>query len=118
MQVDKCSSCPAHCCVAFRIGNRFGMPQDNIDHFKKMVQRTDLSLTTRKDALKVLRWTRYREAIMPDGNRQTVMTCSKLVNGKCSSYAIRPTFCRQYTCETDGRLINSIEGVTYEEIQC
>lgn len=117
MKVDKCSSCPAHCCVAFGVGVMSSNIEYNIDFLKRRIQDASLSIIHRKDALKVLRWTRYRRAIMPDGNTQIVMTCSKLVDGKCSVYNIRPSFCRQYTCETDGRLINSIEGVKYEEVQ-
>ena len=116
MKVDKCSSCPAHCCVAFRVG-AYDDPKDSIEWFKKTVQRTDISLTQRKDALKVLRWTRYRKTITPDGKEHMTLTCSKLIDGRCSVYAIRPNFCRLYTCENDGKPLNSIEGVKYEEIQ-
>jgi Fe-S-cluster containining protein len=93
--LDQCSTCPGHCCILL------SLPLDK-EELMKRAQNTALRLIHRKDALKAYRWMREPERTdryykLKDTNPEwNIYTCTKLVDGKCSVYNIRPSFCKQY----------------------
>ena len=95
-KVSACATCPGHCCTVFTISR--GMTREKALEKAQMV---GLGLLYRKDALKFARWmepTSCKATEKLDPGTQ-YYRCTKLVDGKCSVYNARPSFCKGFTCD-------------------